>query len=93
MWSRINHNDIVKVTPLPTALEMKVKKKELTQSEAELGKTMETVAKLQKRLQEAEKLLVRWTNDNETFYNIVQEGSLYQAKELLKSAEQANKSK
>jgi len=38
---------------------MKVKKKELTQSEAELGKTMETVAKLQKRLQEAEKLLVR----------------------------------
>lgn len=59
-----------------TALEMRVKKKELAQSEAEVTKTMEAVAKLQKRLQEAEKSL---------------EGSLHQAKELLKSAEQANK--
>lgn len=47
------------VTILYIALEMRVKKKELAQSEAELAKTMEAVTKLQKRLQDAEKLLVR----------------------------------
>lgn len=41
------------------AIEMRVKKKELAQSEAEVAKTREAVAKLQKRLQDAEKLLVR----------------------------------
>ena len=42
-----------------TAIEMRVKKKELGQSEAEVTKAMEAVSKLQKRLQDAEKLLVR----------------------------------
>ena len=44
-----------------------MKKKELAQSEAEVTKTMEAVAKLQKRLQEAEKSLVRETNNTTTF--------------------------
>ena len=35
-----------------------MKKKELTEGEAELTRTMEAVAKLQKRLQDVEKLLV-----------------------------------
>ena len=42
-----------------TAIEMRVKKKEMAQSEAEVTKAMEAVSKLQKRLQDAEKLLVR----------------------------------
>ena len=44
-----------------------MKKKELAQSEAEVTKTMEAVAKLQKRLQEAEKSLVRETNNTMPF--------------------------
>lgn len=44
---------------------MRVKKKELAQSEGEVTKTMEAVAKLQKRLQEAEKLLVRRVNNDD----------------------------
>jgi len=35
-----------------------MKKKELAEAEGELTRTMEAVAKLQKRLQDAEKLLV-----------------------------------
>ena len=42
---------------------MRVKKKELAESEAEVAKTREAVAKLQKRLQDAEKLLVRQKNN------------------------------
>ena len=46
-----------------------MKKKELAQSEAEVAKTREAVAKLQKRLQDAEKLLVRqWDSINYLLY-------------------------
>jgi len=39
---------------------MRMKKKELAEAEAELSRTMEAVTKLQKRLQDAEKLLVSY---------------------------------
>ncbi|XP_065888886.1 mediator of RNA polymerase II transcription subunit 4-like isoform X3 [Dysidea avara] len=74
---KLNSRDKETQQLVDDALEMRVKKKELAEAEAELTRTKEAVTKLQKRLQDAEKLL---------------EGSLYQAKELLKSAEQANKS-
>lgn len=53
------------------ALEMRVKKKEFAESESELAKTMEAVAKLQKRLQDAEKLLVRGMIDTYTLLLLI----------------------